>query len=71
MDRVGLVGYAEDGSISLGWKIAVKGGNAIACAYIDESAFLGEPFLVANQPGDIVYGASVDQMSAEHSLTHQ
>jgi P-type E1-E2 ATPase len=33
------------------------------CAYIDESAFRGEPFPVAKRPGDVVYGASVNQLS--------
>ena len=33
------------------------------CAYIDESAFSGEPFPVAKRPGDSVYGASVNQLS--------
>ncbi|KAL9185815.1 hypothetical protein ACHAXT_003592 [Thalassiosira profunda] len=33
------------------------------CAYIDESAFSGEPFPVAKRPGDAVYGASVNQLS--------
>lgn len=33
------------------------------CAYIDESAFSGEPFPVAKRPGDVVYGASVNQLS--------
>ncbi|KAL7542743.1 hypothetical protein ACHAXR_012055 [Thalassiosira sp. AJA248-18] len=33
------------------------------CAYIDESAFSGEPFPVAKRPGDLVYGASVNQLS--------
>ena len=32
-------------------------------AYIDESAFSGEPFPVAKRPGDLVYGASVNQLS--------
>jgi Cu+-exporting ATPase len=60
MDRVGSAGYADDGS---GWKNAANGGNGVACAYIDESAFSGEPFPVAKRPGDTVYGASVNQMS--------
>jgi len=33
------------------------------CAYIDESAFSGEPFPVAKRPGDSLYGASVNQLS--------
>jgi Cu+-exporting ATPase len=33
------------------------------CAYIDESAFSGEPFPVAKSPGDSLYGASVNQLS--------
>ena len=33
------------------------------CAYIDESAFSGEPFPVEKRPGDSVYGASVNQLS--------
>ena len=32
-------------------------------AYIDESAFSGEPFPVAKRPGDSVYGASINQLS--------
>ncbi|EED86889.1 copper transporter, ATP dependent, partial [Thalassiosira pseudonana CCMP1335] len=36
---------------------------ARGCAYIDESAFSGEPFPVAKRPGDVVYGASVNQLS--------
>jgi Cu+-exporting ATPase len=63
MDRVGSAGYADDGSTSSGWKNAAKGSDGIACAYIDESAFSGEPFPVAKRPGDTVYGASVNQMS--------
>ena len=63
MDRVGSAGYADDGSTSSGWKNTANGGNGVACAYIDESAFSGEPFPVAKRPGDTVYGASVNQMS--------
>ena len=37
--------------------------NSGGCAYIDESAFTGEPFPVAKRPGDVVYGASVNQLS--------
>lgn len=37
-----------------------KGGGY---AYIDESAFSGEPFPIAKRPGDLVYGASVNQLS--------
>jgi len=33
------------------------------CAYIDESAFSGEPFPVAKRPGDSLFGASVNQLS--------
>ena len=33
------------------------------CAYIDESAFSGEPFPVAKSIGEAVYGASVNQLS--------
>jgi len=37
--------------------------NNSGCAYIDESAFSGEPFPIAKRPGDSVYGASVNQLS--------
>jgi len=37
--------------------------NNDGCAYIDESAFSGEPFPVAKRPGDSLYGASVNQLS--------
>lgn len=37
--------------------------NDGGCAYIDESAFSGEPFPVTKHPGDSVYGASVNQLS--------
>ena len=37
--------------------------NNDGCAYIDESAFSGEPFPVAKRPGDTLYGASVNQLS--------
>ncbi|KAL7507566.1 hypothetical protein ACHAXN_008635 [Cyclotella atomus] len=33
------------------------------CAYIDESAFSGEPFPVAKRIGESVYGAGVNQLS--------
>ncbi|KAL3826912.1 hypothetical protein ACHAXA_005992 [Cyclostephanos tholiformis] len=50
----------DDGSAS---KNGGRGGGNLSCAYIDESAFSGEPFPVAKRPGDAVYGASVNQMS--------
>lgn len=37
--------------------------NNDGCAYIDESAFSGEPFPVAKRPGDSLFGASVNQLS--------
>jgi len=37
--------------------------NGAGCAYIDESAFSGEPFPVAKRPGSSLYGASVNQLS--------
>lgn len=40
-----------------------KDADNIFCAYIDESAFSGEPFPVAKRLGDIVCGASVNQLS--------
>ncbi len=39
-----------------------NGSIGISCAYIDESAFLGKPFLVEKQRGDAVYGVSVNQI---------
>jgi P-type Cu+ transporter len=33
-------------------------------AYVDESALTGEPFPVAKQPGDLVTGSTVNQLSA-------
>ena len=53
--------------------VAIRGGSAAAdagdaavaggCAYVDESAFSGEPFPVAKRPGDVLYGATVNQLS--------
>ena len=43
-------------------KLVASGFND-GCAYIDESAFSGEPFPVAKRPGDSIYGASVNQRS--------
>jgi Cu+-exporting ATPase len=40
-----------------------KVADNITCAYIDESAFSGEPFPVAKRLGDVVYGSSVNQLS--------
>jgi len=40
-----------------------KVADNVICAYIDESAFSGEPFPVAKRLGDVVYGASVNQLS--------
>jgi len=37
--------------------------NGTGCAYIDESAFSGEPFPVAKRIGSSLYGASVNQLS--------
>ncbi|KAL3803371.1 hypothetical protein HJC23_009335 [Cyclotella cryptica] len=37
--------------------------NSTKCAYIDESAFSGEPFPVAKRIGEPVYGSSVNQLS--------
>jgi len=50
-------GHGDDNTSSLNES---KGGGY---AYIDESAFSGEPFPVAKRPGDLVYGASVNQLS--------
>ena len=44
-------------------KTDASAGTRGGCAYIDESAFSGEPFPVAKRPGDSVYGASVNQLS--------
>lgn len=44
-------------------KDADNNSNNDGCAYIDESAFSGEPFPVAKRPGDPLYGASVNQLS--------
>lgn len=44
-------------------KDADNNSNNDGCAYIDESAFSGEPFPVAKRPGDSLYGASVNQLS--------
>ncbi|KAL3773832.1 hypothetical protein ACHAW5_006429 [Stephanodiscus triporus] len=58
--RVGL-GYVDGGGSAASGKSATKDGTV--CAYIDESAFSGEPFPVAKRPGDTVCGASVNQLS--------
>ena len=44
-------------------KIKAAADNNDGCAYIDESAFSGEPFPVAKRPGDSLFGASVNQRS--------
>lgn len=54
----------SDTASSVGSSSSVhKGSNHAGCAYIDESAFSGEPFPVAKRPGDSLYGASVNQLS--------
>jgi len=47
----------------LGGSSKTSTNNNSGCAYIDESAFSGEPFPIAKRPGDSVYGASVNQLS--------
>jgi len=47
----------------LGGLSKATSNNNSGCAYIDESAFSGEPFPIAKRPGDSVYGASVNQLS--------
>ncbi len=53
-------GHGDDNISSLNDSRDCVGG---VYAYIDESAFSGEPFPVAKRPGDSVYGASVNQLS--------
>ena len=53
----------SDTAGSVGSSSVHKGSNNASCAYIDESAFSGEPFPVAKRPGDPLYGASVNQLS--------
>ncbi|KAL7546324.1 hypothetical protein ACHAWF_009659 [Thalassiosira exigua] len=57
----GQISTRSDSADSL--ESASKGGRGGGCAYVDESAFSGEPFPVAKRPGDAVYGASVNQLS--------
>lgn len=54
-------GHGDDNISSLNESRDGVGG---VYAYIDESAFSGEPFPVAKRPGDSVYGASINQLSA-------
>ena len=54
-----------DDDVGLKSKLSTKNNtmDGGGCAYIDESAFSGEPFPVEKRPGDSVYGASVNQLS--------
>jgi Cu+-exporting ATPase len=42
---------------------SLKSNGTVAAAYIDESTFSGEPHPVCKQPGDKVYGSTVNQLS--------
>lgn len=53
---------AREGSGKITGEKTISDSNA-KCAYIDESAFSGEPFPVAKRIGEPVYGASVNQLS--------
>ena len=59
MDSIG----PGSGHVDGGDEASKNGGDGVSRAYIDESAFSGEPFPVAKRLGDVVYGASVNQMS--------
>ncbi len=63
MDRIGSGSGHVDGGDDDDGSATKNGGVGVCCAYIDESAFSGEPFPVAKRLGDVVYGASVNQMS--------
>jgi Cu+-exporting ATPase len=57
-----LIAREGTGKIT-GDKLSAIHDNTKVCAYIDESAFSGEPFPVAKRIGESVYGASVNQLS--------
>lgn len=62
--REGSGRIAGGGGESDGLKTATDGSaGGAGCAYIDESAFSGEPFPVARPVGSSLYGASVNQLS--------
>ena len=63
MSSIGSWSGRFDGGDDLDGSAPKNGVVGVCCAYIDESAFSGEPFPVAMRRGDAVYGASVNQTS--------
>jgi cation transport ATPase len=63
MDSIGSWSGRVEGGDNHDGSAPKNGVDGVCCAYIDESAFSGEPFPVAKRQGDAVYGASVNQTS--------